>query len=160
MITENEILTSLNELACQQNERLLSISTKLRADFCVLQKEVELLTSQNGLLTSALTMNEMALKNNKFVLAQLTTSINFYEKHIYLQPIETAPKDGTPILLYFPHKDLLIRGCWEWQGEGNWETGQQDWKDWCTDCDIVIQEDPSYAPTHWIMLSKDIEQSC
>ena len=65
-------------------------------------------------------------------------------------PIESAPKDGTEVLLYFPHKDLVIRGVWEWQGEGDWESSQQDWKDWCTDCDVVIQEDPSYAPTLWM----------
>ena len=68
------------------------------------------------------------------------------------QPIETAPRDGTPILLYFPHRDLVIRGSYEWQGEGDWEMDIPDWMDWTTDDDVVIQEDPSYAPTQWMPL--------
>ena len=70
------------------------------------------------------------------------------------QPIKTAPKDGSAILLYFPHKDIVIRGCWEWQGEGDWETCTPDWQDWCTDDDVVIQEDPSYEPSLWMPLPK------
>jgi len=66
--------------------------------------------------------------------------------------IETAPRDGTWILLFFPHADLVIRGCWEFQGEADWESGIEDWQDWCTDNDVVLQEDPSYAPTHWMPL--------
>ena len=66
------------------------------------------------------------------------------------QPIETAPKDGTALLLYFPHIDLVIRGSWEWQGEGDWESSVSDWQDWTTDRDVVLQEDPSYAPTLWM----------
>lgn len=68
------------------------------------------------------------------------------------QPIETAPKDGTYVLLYFPHRNLVIGGLWEYQGEGDWEMGIEDWQDWCTDDDVVIQEDPSYAPTHWMSI--------
>jgi len=68
------------------------------------------------------------------------------------QSIETAPKDGTDILLYFPHRDLVIRGSWGWQGEGDWEADLADWCDWNTDEEIVIQEDPDYAPTHWMPL--------
>ena len=67
-------------------------------------------------------------------------------------PIESAPKDGSAILLYFPHRDLVIRGSWDWQGEGDWESGTQDWCDWNTDEEVVLQEDPSYAPTHWMPL--------
>lgn len=67
-------------------------------------------------------------------------------------PIETAPKDGTDVLLYFPHIDACIRGRWDWQGEGDWESGIADWKDWCVDNDFVIMEDLSYCPTHWMPL--------
>lgn len=67
-------------------------------------------------------------------------------------PIESAPKDGSAILLYFPHRDLVIRGSWDWQGEGDWESGTQDWCDWNTDDDVVLQEDPTYAPTRWMPL--------
>jgi len=68
------------------------------------------------------------------------------------QPIETAPKDGTAILLFFPSQDVVIRGCWAWQGEGDWESGIQDFQDWGTDDDLVINDDPYNGPTHWMPL--------
>jgi len=68
------------------------------------------------------------------------------------QGIESAPKDGTDILLYFPHRDLVIRGSWGWQGEGDWESGTQDWCDWNTDDGVVVQEEPDLCPSHWMPL--------
>ena len=68
------------------------------------------------------------------------------------QPISTAPKDGSAILLYFPHKDIVIRGSWGPQGEADWEAGRDDWDDWNTDNEVILQEDPAYAPTHWMPL--------
>lgn len=68
------------------------------------------------------------------------------------EPIETAPKDGTWVLLWFPHRNLAIGGCWDWAGEGDWEMGIQDWQEWRTDDDVVIQEEPGLEPTHWMPL--------
>src|ERR1700728_1040992 len=45
------------------------------------------------------------------------------------RPIDTAPKDGTSILLYYPHRDIIIRGAYVPQNEGDWELGIQDWED-------------------------------
>lgn len=58
------------------------------------------------------------------------------------QPIETAPKDGTPVLLYEPSEDPTVHVA-EW-GIGDWHL-----------CDF----DPGYDlvqravnPTHWMPL--------
>jgi hypothetical protein len=88
--------------------------------------------------------------------AVTVTTAEFFNAHQEAicgwQPIETSPKDGTAILLYFPHRDIVIRGTWDWQGEGDYEGGITDWKDWVTDDDTILQEDPSYAPTLWMPL--------
>jgi len=65
------------------------------------------------------------------------------------QPIETAPKDGTEVLLFFPLDGLDLRvwpqriiaeyrhGLWVWQGRA------------------VRGYSESYQPTHWMPLPQE-----
>lgn len=62
------------------------------------------------------------------------------------QPIETAPKDGTPILIFYEElygmRRYSIR-CWD---RGDWATAQEGWVDeW-------RQIRPNEKPTHWMPL--------
>jgi|GEM_PF-1769553 len=68
------------------------------------------------------------------------------------QPIETAPKDGTEIILWFPFKDIAINGLYGEVSEGDWETGYRKWMEWLVADELWFQEDPSQAPTHWMPL--------
>ena len=76
------------------------------------------------------------------------------------QPIETAPKDGTPIQARIPGDgdDNII--AWEWFGEGDcdehifmWtfvadQEPPSSWTDgWCWG--VNENGDPSIQPTHW-----------
>jgi hypothetical protein len=64
------------------------------------------------------------------------------------QPIETAPRDGTTVLLYFPDagKSQIDVGYWiEWEvGDANWSN---EWTDAEIDCD----------PSHWMPLPEPPE---
>jgi hypothetical protein len=61
------------------------------------------------------------------------------------KPIETAPKDGTEILLYLPKVNNVISGKWSIQSIC--------WIDcWCSGMDHE-----SYRPSHWAELSKPTE---
>lgn len=51
------------------------------------------------------------------------------------QPIETAPKDGTWVLLYHQYARI---SDWYWDGQ-KWHNDVLDWGD----------DEPSLAPTHW-----------
>jgi len=61
------------------------------------------------------------------------------------QPIETAPKDGTRILLYQREGDgmddnrTVAEGAW-----GEWLPGEYEW--------CMVQQDAWTAPTHWMPL--------
>jgi len=78
------------------------------------------------------------------------------------QPIETAPKDGTEIILWFPFKDIAINGLYGEVSEGDWETGYRKWMEWLVADELWFQEDPSQAPTHWMPLpsTEAIEKGC
>ncbi|WP_367079153.1 DUF551 domain-containing protein [Luteitalea sp.] len=62
------------------------------------------------------------------------------------QPIETAPKDGTPVLVYFPEI-----GVWEVR----WSTDVFDDGFWCVS-DNKFEDRPLRGwienPTHWMPL--------
>jgi len=68
------------------------------------------------------------------------------------RPIETAPKDGAAVLLYYPHNDTCIRGIYTEVNDGDWESGYRTWMEWVVDSEHFIQEDPTEAPTHWMPL--------
>lgn len=63
------------------------------------------------------------------------------------QPIETAPRDGTHVLLLIG--EVAIGGCWVLHSEG-WESGIPDWYGWDTDNDLILIEVPDDEPTHWM----------
>lgn len=56
------------------------------------------------------------------------------------QPIETAPKDGSCVLLYWPDIDSIATGAW-YAPLGCVEH-------WCKDCRVTYCIDP----THWMPL--------
>jgi hypothetical protein len=61
------------------------------------------------------------------------------------KPIETAPKDGTEILLYLPKVNNVI--------SGNWSSNSGCWIDcWC-----AKKDSDCYLPSHWAELSKPTE---
>ena len=70
------------------------------------------------------------------------------------QPIKTAPKDGTTVLLKCPHMNAIVSGHYGEVTDGDWETGYSYWMEWLIDEELWIQEDPSQAPTHWMPLPK------
>lgn len=55
------------------------------------------------------------------------------------QPIETAPRDGTTVLLYAPGWDSPKTG---------WTYGKDDWQD----CPYSHKGSENYLPTHWMPL--------
>lgn len=67
--------------------------------------------------------------------------------------IETAPKDGTRVILYFAHKDICIGGSYEEIDESDFESGERKWKDWIVDDELFFEE-PVNEPTHWMPLPK------
>ncbi len=73
------------------------------------------------------------------------------EETVKWQPIETAPQDGTPILLYYPERNCCIRGAWIEMTDGDWETGYKRWMEWQVDDELYIG-DEGYEPTHWMPL--------
>ena len=69
------------------------------------------------------------------------------------KPIESAPKDGTRILLWLPKYDVVVSGCWaEIPGEHDGpHTFYEAFDDWCIDNDLYIMDDPPDCyPTHWL----------
>ena len=70
------------------------------------------------------------------------------------QPIETAPKDGTRIILYFPRTDIVIGGSWQEVRDGDWESGYHYWFEWKVDDKLFFMEDDPdwWNPTHWMPL--------
>lgn len=57
------------------------------------------------------------------------------------QPIETAPKDETPILAWGP--------CWPWPEIISWEPEQKLWQEGYIGGDYA---DAGWEPTHWMPL--------
>lgn len=63
------------------------------------------------------------------------------------QPIETAPKDGTPVILY-------LRAPWSRVEMAQW---YEPWKSWQANIYEMIEGDEvlgigSAIPTHWMLL--------
>lgn len=61
------------------------------------------------------------------------------------QPIETAPKDGSEILLRW--KDAVAIGCWRARYEGQFR-----WQDPSTQWPLCDETDAADQPTRWTPL--------
>jgi hypothetical protein len=68
------------------------------------------------------------------------------------QPIETAPKDGTWILLYCSQQKVAISGMWHVEPDlFTPDVHEPGWSDWVSDNDYIMW-DSGYSPTHWMPL--------
>lgn len=68
------------------------------------------------------------------------------------QPIDTAPKDGTRILLYDQTRDVVVSGCWHCEPEFNTHDGYEPaWSWWVSDDEVILWDCDS-APSHWMQL--------
>ena len=56
------------------------------------------------------------------------------------QPIETAPKDGTPVLLYIENEDIGGYQC-----TARWDVNKVFWEGIESECEIISLD----LPTHW-----------
>lgn len=68
------------------------------------------------------------------------------------QPIETAPRDGSWILLFFPEIDVAIGGCYASGSDYDFGGNEFEYFTWFTDCDFVIVDPSTSNPTHWMPL--------
>lgn len=66
------------------------------------------------------------------------------------RPIETAPKDGTLILLYFSDPDAIAWGEHIWIARGAAKGDDFYWID--QSCDVLVLSDYRNQPTHWMHL--------
>ena len=73
------------------------------------------------------------------------------------QPIETAPKDGTAILLHIDWEPLTVVGYWgkgQRDHDGIPDDGSPRWRVKWDQSDIA----PGYSePTHWAPIPEDAE---
>jgi hypothetical protein len=69
------------------------------------------------------------------------------------KPIDTAPQDGTWILMWDSQRELAVSGCWHTEpAMNNPESGYEPgWSWWSADDDVLIW-DGDKEPTHWMPL--------
>lgn len=63
------------------------------------------------------------------------------------QPIETAPRDGTSILILY--NGCAIEACWECVEYGDWESWSESVYWWSSELNCLDDGD---EPTHWMPL--------
>lgn len=79
------------------------------------------------------------------------------------QPIETAPKDGTPVLLFVPVQELrhysgasqfieAITAVGRWYAGGHFQGDDAGWDVWPDDRGPTF---PPEHPTHWMPLPQE-----
>ena len=70
------------------------------------------------------------------------------------QPIDTAPKNGTRIILWDANKGVAISGGWHIDGGRDDPNGYEPpWSWWVSDEDLIMWDSgPDDAPTHWMPL--------
>lgn len=65
------------------------------------------------------------------------------------ETMDTAPQDGTRILLWDKRRDVVVSGCWHVEPEVNdprsYEPG---WAWWCADDDLIVWDDDT-GPDLW-----------
>lgn len=66
-------------------------------------------------------------------------------------PIESAPRDGTWILLWDHHREVAVSGCWHDEPERNSPNGYEPgWSWWSADDDLLVWDGD--GPTYWMPL--------
>ena len=66
------------------------------------------------------------------------------------QPIETAPKDGTPIMIWDKYEDVPMIACWvggSWSADKSFVDAEGGW-----DGAIVVDNIDNELLTHWMPL--------
>jgi len=72
-------------------------------------------------------------------------------QQVQWQPIETAPKDGSWILLWDGYR--AISGYWHVEPTVDTpDSYEPGWSDWTTDQEDVIWDAPYCGPSHWMPL--------
>jgi len=68
--------------------------------------------------------------------------------------IDTAPRDGTRILLWLSKHDIAVSGLWELHDAETLDGHElyDSFYDWFIDNDLYIMDDPSEYPSHWMPL--------
>lgn len=132
-----------------------------------LEEEIAILTETKENVWSALKKTEQQLKaaqeeierlkRERLITADAIETLNSTHKEQLAtaeqrvaeawQPIETAPKDGTSVLLLF--KGCAIEALWECVDSGDWESGLQPSYYWSSKFDWF---DDGTEPTHWMPL--------
>ncbi len=70
-------------------------------------------------------------------------------------PIDTAPRDGTRVLLWDDKRDIAVSGVWWYEPTMNTPNGYEPgWEGWSCDEDLIIWDDPDDQPTHWMPLQR------
>lgn len=70
------------------------------------------------------------------------------------RPIETAPKDGTEVVLWLNEFDGAVIGRFDW----NSYTYSYTWLDKCGVDEYAIDFNPEITPTHWTPIPPDPNQ--
>lgn len=67
------------------------------------------------------------------------------------QPIETAPKDGTRVLLWDGAREVAVSGCWHHEPTIDTPSGYEPgWAWWTADHDVIVWDDgPDDGPIMW-----------
>jgi hypothetical protein len=71
------------------------------------------------------------------------------------QPIETAPKNGTRLLLWDAKRSVAVSGHWHNDpGMDNPSAYEPPWQWWVSDDELIMWDGgPDDKPTHWMPLA-------